>query len=233
MFARASGVRISSPPQLIVLSFSPSPVIIFSMLERRYDIMPSIEVPPDIDTVGLVGHPQSGKSTVVEILRQEFRFAGTSFRPSIENEAWLDGVLLKTRTQWWERSLKLQHERGEDFLMTDAMGRLHGMYKSFPQGIKGFVIDGFRVVSNAQRLQAMDNAYLIGITAKREIRRSRVRKDRPEDHSPEDERNASEAAEAPFVDEILGMADIIIPNEGDIEEFRRNVIQAVRTRFSL
>lgn len=175
--------------------------------------------------LGVTGHLASGKDSVGEILKEK-GFFHISLSDFIREEA-KKRKLKDTRENLINLGNELRKKHGHGILARMAIQRM--------EWDKSYVVTSVRNPVEVEILRTKSNFALININASQKARWNRMEKRRQKEQRNDDlatfeEFKAREAQEAESADPakqqvntVISMADIIINNEGTLEELKKKI----------
>jgi dephospho-CoA kinase len=168
--------------------------------------------------IGLTGPNGAGKGEAAEILKAQ-GYDDFSLSDVIRDKLRAEGKTAG-RDNMIEKGNELRREFGPDILARLIMDKVRGKA----------VIDSIRNVSEVEYLRARGGFVLIAVDAPAETRFERVRA-RGRDESAQtleqfvrkEAEEKGEDAGAQQLDRVMAMADIILANDGSLEDLRRKL----------
>jgi len=174
--------------------------------------------------IGVVGPIASGKGVLIKIL-QEKGYIVLSLS-DVVRERTKEWGLEMTRENLQNVGDKLRKNFGSAFLAESIAPYLHRKPN------EKFVVDGIRNPAEVKFLKKEFNAYIIGITASA-TKRFELMQKRGKDYDPktweefskaeERDRGIGQALFGQQVEACLKLADVILDNNGTLEDFENNV----------
>lgn len=168
--------------------------------------------------IGLTGPNGAGKGEAAEFLKAK-GYDGFSLSDVIRDKLREEGKTT-SRDNMIEKGNALRRQFGPDILARLIMGKIRGKA----------VIDSIRNVSEVEYLRGRGGFVLIAVDAPAETRFERARaRGRDESVQTLDQFVRKEAAEkgedagAQQLDKVMAMADIILTNDGSLEDLRRKL----------
>lgn len=180
------------------------------------------------EIIGLTGPMGSGKTTASELL-QSRGYSRFSFSEAIKVEAAKRGLPIDDRSVLQDIGDDLRKTFGFDILAKRTLDTFR------ESGEQNAVIDGIR---NPGELMCIQEAggFVIGINAPVEKRFERVKK-RGHSYDPQTheefeiteqrDRGVGQKSYGQQADECLKLSDVVIENNGTLEEFKKKIIDAV------
>lgn len=178
--------------------------------------------------IGVIGSKGSGKETFVYLLEKCLKGRKVFHTRSSD-------VLLETLKLWDIPHTRNNHQRLA-IIMNDEFGEgslTHAVSsKMKAAGAEISVFDGVRWHSDVRMIREFPNNFLVYVTAPMEIRyqRMKMRSDKigEDGISFEKFKEEEEVETEAYIPEIGKTADVIIPNEGSIEELKKRVEEFCR-----
>ena len=186
------------------------------------------------EIVGITGPMGAGKTTASEII-QEKGYKRFSFSDAIKAEASRQGLPIDDRTTLQDVGDKLRQVYGLDVLARRTVD-------TFEQsGQQKAVIEGIRNPGELKYIQNV-GGFVIGINATLEERFNRVlARGNPYDPKNREEfeiaekrdRGVGQKSYGQQAEECLRLSDVVVKNNGTIEEFKKKILRILRTLYTL
>lgn len=183
--------------------------------------------------IGITGTNASGKGTVVEILKKDFGFEHLSVREYITKGIKRKGLKV-TRETLIETANEIRKNHSPSYIVEQ-------LYKEAEKLHKPVVIESIRTVGEIKALRKKPNFLLIAVDADRKIRYERSLKRNSETDNlsykefvqiEEKEMNSNNEGKQ-NLKKCIEMADIVILNNGTIEDLRKQVGTYLKTIKSI
>jgi len=173
--------------------------------------------------IGITGTNASGKGTVVEILKKDFGFEHLSVRDYIAKEV-RKRKLEVNRNTLIETANDIREKHSPSYIVEE-------LYKEAEKLQKPVVIESIRTEGEVEALQKKPSFILIAVDADRKKRYKRSLKRNSEtDHLTFEDFVKAEEREMTSNDKgkqnlkrCIEMADVVIPNNGTIEDLKKNI----------
>lgn len=174
--------------------------------------------------IGITGHPASGKDTIANYLVSQgfFKVSGGDI---LRQEMKKMGVPID-RTSIHEFSKKMREQRGNGYLSEETIKRIKS----------NTVVSGIRNTQEVKifREKFGDNFKLIAVQTPLEIRYKRAKKRNSardsislEQFKQEEEKEKAAVSGSHEVDLVIALADVVIENNGMLEELFKKVDAAI------
>ncbi|MFA7628174.1 MAG: AAA family ATPase [Candidatus Dojkabacteria bacterium] len=173
--------------------------------------------------IGITGTNAAGKGTVVDILKQDFGFKHLSVRDYLAREVKRRNLEVNRNTLI-ETANDIREKHSPSYIVEE-------LYKEAEKLQKPVVIESIRTEGEVEALQKKPNFILIAVDADRKTRYMRSLKRNSEtDHltykkfieTEEREMNSPDKGKQSLL-KCIELADIVILNDGTIEDLRENV----------
>lgn len=175
--------------------------------------------------IGLTGKNGAGKGEVVNVLRS-LNFQYYSLSDVLRDELKASGKEV-TRENLIELGNELRGKFGPTILAEKVLSRL--------EVDKNYVIDSIRNPSEAQTFKKRKDFTLINVSAIPQVRfdrlKSRGRENDPktmDEFSKLEKREASGDPNAQNLDSTISLADVVVENNGSIDELRAKVLSVIQ-----
>ncbi len=175
--------------------------------------------------IGLVGLAGSGKSTMMNYLKEKYGYGGLTFSDAIKEEA-KKRKLLKENANIEETKMILSNlgdvwrkETGKYEIVAEKL-----IEKIKEQKLKNVVVDGARSPAEIELFRkSFEKFYLIYVSTDFDVRFKRRLKDDPNARKENMQERDKNDIEKKGLQEVIEMADFVLDNNGTLKDLQHQI----------